>query len=113
MSPASERIVAAAPLCLRSDALAQWRSFDVFEKSRVGDGNGPPEVFRSPNEISTVASGQSLVVVADIHGGLTTLNASFEPVKTWRAFVDGRATHARFAEAKGILVTLGVRTVLL
>lgn len=64
--------------------------------------------MQSASEVSTIATGQGSVVVADIHGQLHLCSPDFDVIKTWTAHVDGRVTHAKYAGTKGILVTLGV-----
>jgi hypothetical protein len=67
--------------------------------------------FKSPAEISATAQTSQGAALADIHGGVHILDSKFEPSTSWQAHPDGRVTH--LTERKGILVTLGVCTLLI
>ncbi|KAB5591994.1 Vacuolar protein sorting-associated-like protein [Ceratobasidium theobromae] len=84
------------------------RTFDFFTSTQVKDANdlaSSPAIFKNVQEISVVESSSHGVVLADIHGAVSILDRSFEPIKSWIAYPSGRTTHA--VERKGILVTVG------
>jgi hypothetical protein len=75
------------------------------------DNNAQQSTPQAATEISTVASSGFGVLVADIHGSIHLLNRDFESTNSWVAHVAGRVTH--MVERQGVLVTLGVRPILL
>ncbi|CAE6394788.1 unnamed protein product [Rhizoctonia solani] len=84
------------------------RTFEFFTSTQVKDANdlaSSPSVFKNVQEISLVESSSQGVILADIHGTISILDRAFEPVTSWAAYSNGRATHA--VERKGILVTIG------
>ncbi|KAL7410424.1 hypothetical protein BDY24DRAFT_436415 [Mrakia frigida] len=91
-----------------------WRTFSFFNSTDVKDSQdlaSSPEVFKSPPTISALEpssiEGGSLLL-ADLDGRINVLDRSFEGIRSWIAFEDGRCTH--LMEARGIAVTLGEET---
>ncbi|KAF8656018.1 hypothetical protein AX16_002806, partial [Volvariella volvacea WC 439] len=83
----------------------QFTFFDVVPVKDIHDLDSPPDIFKAPLELSTVASSSVGVIVADIHGSVHILDSNFEPVQSWVAHVRGRVTHA--VESRGMLLTMG------
>jgi hypothetical protein len=62
-------------------------------------------------EVSCLTTGQGGLLVADVHGYVHVLSPEFETIRSFTAHEEGRVTHMRYTGVKGIVVTLGVRTV--
>ncbi|GJJ12061.1 hypothetical protein Clacol_006302 [Clathrus columnatus] len=58
-----------------------------------------------PTEIAAITSTSPNLLVADIRGNIHALNRSFDVVRSWLAYTNGRATH--MIARNGILITFG------